>query len=179
MMNALSELRTTTVNARDRIAQEIAPVLAAYPVTTHVALLDAHDPVGSYQYRSDALLQREQLLLEAFPQEITRYHAVIMLQLIERSLDRIDSLNLPADVADRCVRNFARIVANIEASDIDYMSVNNDRFDKDLAAASLRLLCTGVMKVHPVYALEMLPRRQPLAWAKCLLRRAPAGRRGM
>jgi len=174
-MNTLPELLAAAVKTRARIAQEIAPVLAVYPVTKHLALLDAHDPVGSYQYRSEALLRYERELLAAFPEETRRFHAVIMLQLIERSLARIDSLKLPSDVADRCVRNCARIIGNIDASDIDYMYLNNDRYDKDLAAASLRLLCAGVMKVHPVYALERLPKRKPLTWAKCLLHVGPRG----
>ena len=162
-----SALHNATVIARDRLCEEIRRVLVAFPVTDIVSLLDEHDQVGSYKYRSRRLMTYDEQVRASFPEEVAKYHAAVVLTLIERSIKNIDSYHLTSEVAALCLANFARIVRNIDSCEFDYMQFPVDRFDKDLAAATMRLICAGARKLHEVYLPANLVKRHPYIWAKC------------
>ena len=141
-----------------------------FPTSQYLALIDRHDAIGPYKCRSPALMQYDQSIAMACPQELAGYHAAVVLELIERSLDAIGTRGFPNEIVEICLANFARIIANIAKGDIEYMRFPNDRFDKDLAAASLRLICAGARKFHEVYLPIGLAKRHPFAWSKCAIK---------
>ena len=165
-----SELHEATVVTGDRLSKRIQDALDAYPISQYLTLLGETDPVGSYKYRSKSLMTYCDRLRRSYPQEVTSYNAVVVLELIRRSLDAIDSLDLPEEVTELCIANFARIVSNVQASDIVHMDFPNDRFDKELAAASMRLICAGARKLNEVYLPIAFARSNPYSWIKCVSR---------
>jgi hypothetical protein len=141
--------------------------MRAFPLEKYVALLDSHGRVGSYKFTSRELKEYDRQLEERVPGQAETYRAVVLLEVMQRSLRSRDSWGVTDDVAELCVHNLSRILRNTELDDISYMHLGNDRFDKELAAASMRLICAGARKLHEVYLPLSLLRRNPLAWARC------------
>ncbi len=164
------ELYDAVASARRELITRIKGVLEIFPTSQFLALIDSHHPIGPYKYRSPGLIEYDRRIEVAWPKDIAAYHAVVMLELIERSLNTISKRGFPNEIVEICLANFSRIVANVAKGDIEYMRFPNDRFDKDLAAASLRLICAGARKLHEVYLPIGLAKRHPIAWSKCAIK---------
>ena len=163
------ELHRAIVDTRERYASTVRNLLNAFPTTDYVALLDKHPSVGGYKCRSAPLLAQYRGISSAFPRDVPTYHAIVVLDLIQRSLRKIRDIGLPTEIENICINNFLRIVNYIQAGEIGHMDFPNDRFDKDLSAASMKLVCVGARKVHPVYFPLGLAKRSPHKWAKCAM----------
>jgi len=170
MTQTEGELVEAVVAARRELITRIQGVLGLFPTSRFLTLIDSHHPIGPYKYRSPALMHYDRDIEMRCPNDIAGYHAVVMLELIERSLNAIGKRGLPAEIVEICLANFSRIVTNIVKGDIEYMRFPNDRFDKDLAAASLRLICAGAKKFHEIYLPIGFAKRHPFAWSRCAIK---------
>lgn len=140
-----------------------------FPLEEMIDIIDAHPHVGDYKLRSTSLMAFNKRLGMRYPKERYSYHALVLVELMSRSIATIDDLGLDPDVEQICLRNFWRILGNIQEGAIDYMDFPKDQFDKDLSAASMRLICMGAQKVHEVRLALGIAKRHPWAYARGLV----------
>ncbi len=146
------------------LAGELEQVLQTFPLAGYVQHMDNHSEIGKYQLRSADFVQAYQAVADQYPQQAAGYQALAMTEIVRASAARLAKLQITDDIRALTLDNLSRILNNIAGKDYDYMVLGDDQFDKDLACASLRLVCAGAQKIHRVRLPNYTIKRHPLKW---------------
>lgn len=124
--------------------------LIQYPVERYIGYFERF-PVGAgYKYLSlDFKKFYEKLAKENNHNRILElYHQLVLIELIEKSLTLLPGRNLPSQVKNLYKKNFDRILKKIQSETPWYYQIPQDKFMKDLAICSFRMIPAGVRKLE-------------------------------
>lgn len=126
-------------------------------VKEYINLLSDYPDLASYSFASLDTVKFCQQINESYGiSALESFHKLVLLSLIKKNIAKLPSLDLPEKVISNYYSNFSMIVNHIQ--DDSYCGCylfENDKFKKDLAVCSLRLIPVGARKIH----LSKLPRR--------------------
>lgn len=155
--------RQRLLKVRSDISKKISfsnpDLLRIFPIERYIIMLGKYPELESYMYVSDEVRNYCADLIRASDEKILGlYLQLLLVSLIERTAAKLEEdRNLPVDILDIYGMNFNRIIKNIERDTlgVEFYSNTNDKFSKDLAVCSMRMIPAGARKIH----LSKLPRR--------------------
>jgi hypothetical protein len=124
--------------------------LGKYSPQKYVALLKNYSSLVSYDWVSEEVDSFCKKIVYSFGQTyLEEFHKIILLQLILENLEEICNKDLPNGVKSLYLLNFERIAKEIETdSYLGPFLYLNDKFCKDIALCSLRMIPVGARKIH-------------------------------
>jgi hypothetical protein len=164
---------------RDRLARELsaaAPgVLDEYPVARYIQHLDRYPPIACYTYVSPQVRDLcHQVLQRVGPATLEAYHRLVLCTLVNRTQEQLLTTRLPSHVQGLYRDDFERILHDAREYARPKGVYLYPRFCKELAICTLRLVPTGVAKMHlhglAKPRLAHIALRQPASTISLLLR---------
>lgn len=131
-------------------------LLAVFPIAKYIECIEAYPKVSDYRYVSQEVKNICQGIVSAAGEEILDlYHQLLLVTLILNAQGKIQKSTLPQDIKTLYSSNFERITKEIESRDqIGSYNYAHDKFRKNLAVFSLRMIPAGLAKMH----LSRIPR---------------------
>lgn len=126
-------------------------VFRDWPIGRYMACLDDYPETAALGYRSrDVQRACKEIVILVGHDGLELYHRAVLLGLIGRAIPELPQRDLPEDIVLLFEQNFLRIVRAIEstAGEPNLYRYPLSPFCKDLAICALRLIPTGVAKVH-------------------------------
>jgi len=131
-------------------------MLQRYPIEMYCDLLKNYPKIGTYKYLGiDTKRICASIIKNSDESNLENYHKLVVLNLLIESSDKIEQITYPDEVKEWYLIHFESILARIEKDRIHKGSYlfPEDRFFKDVGICTLKLIPTGVRKLH----LEKLP----------------------
>jgi hypothetical protein len=142
-------------------------LLTKFPIDQYIVYLEHYPRFSSYRYVSSDIENYCNNIIKNSSEEVLElYHELVLLSLIVAANEKLKTKELPEPVKRLYNTNFERITRRIEinAYPPGYYTYPQDKFLKDLGVCSLRMIPTGVRKIH----LGSLPAREFLFKGGCL-----------
>jgi hypothetical protein len=132
------------------IAQTKTDWALRFPIENYIKLIEKYPQISSYGYISKEVDNFcDELVKYTTKQALDLFHKLVLVNLIDKALETLPQKSFPQDVLVFFKLNFERIIQQIESnSSENNYSYKNDKFRKDLALCSLRLIPTGAQKIH-------------------------------
>lgn len=135
---------------REELCQNHPDLINQYPHDKYVSLMDTYPVVGPYNHISGKVKSLCEKVEKYFGDSgLALYHKFILSHLIASNLGKLSGKKFPNEVISLFMQNFERILEEIDT--IDYngpYSYSNDKFQKDMAVCSLKLIPVGARKIH-------------------------------
>jgi hypothetical protein len=138
----------------DRITEEITtsngPLLSIFPITKYVRYIERYPKISGYGYVSQEVEDLCKGIVYANGDHILGlYHQLILVNLILIARNKLEKMDYPQDIKDLYDSNFERIMKEIESrNQIGSYNYAHDKFRKNLALCSLRMIPAGAAKIH-------------------------------
>ena len=131
--------------------------LINFPVKNYIEEIEVYPHVSSYNFKSEKINLICKALTERTGQEtLNLYHKLVLIELIRKAKIQLKAMKFSEDIFQLFQINFERIVSDIRNDyNQELYYYEKDKFRKDLALCSLRLIPAGAQKIH----LNSLPRR--------------------
>jgi hypothetical protein len=121
-------------------------VLARHPVDVYIHLLDSQPGSFDYHDTSNEIKNYCNAISQyAGDRGLWMYHKVLLLRLIERSMQKIPTLNLPGEIKSLYFRHFNKIIEQTSADRDAFYQYTNEKFCKDLALCRLKMIPAGAV----------------------------------
>jgi len=142
-LNELGNKLTAEIRAYDR------DLLDKFPLDRYISYLDNYPEIGGYNYLGNEVREYCNNIIKSSHEKIMElYHKLILITLILKAKDKLDSKRLPEDINILYGSNFERIVKDFESNAPGFYKYPNDKFFKDLAICTLRMIPIGALKMH-------------------------------
>ena len=131
-------------------------LLKRYPVDRYCNLLKKYPKIGTYKYISkDTKNTYTNIIRDSDASNLEIYHKLVVLNLLSESSEKIETIAYPEEVKKWYLIHFESILERILKDRIHKGSYlfPHDRLFKDIGICTLKLIPTGVRKLH----LEILP----------------------
>ena len=128
-----------------------ADLLKVYPIENYVKLFDNYPETHSYDYILPEIKSYTQKIISISNKNILElYNQLLLLELIERNLPKIETEDLPESIKIIYRQNFQRITENIElkVEKEGFYLYENDKFLKDLGVCTKCLIPAGACKIN-------------------------------
>lgn len=147
LLNKLNSLIKTTQN--DLFGKSLAHS-EINQIDRYMDSINAYPKAVSYKYTSEetkTICSRIESYYNISALEA--FHKFLLLKLIAKHLVDIETIDMPYEIVDLYKKNFNRIAGEIETSQYKgpYL-YSNDKFCKDIALCSMRLIPVGPRKIH-------------------------------
>ena len=143
-------METTYDNIVAEIRKKNCSFLDKYPPKRYIGLIKKYHPIGFYNYVSEDVKNICKGIIDNYNQTfLESFHKLILLSLICENCEKIYNNNLPEEVQSFYLINFERISEEIEIDSYKRPYLySNDKFCKDLAVCSMRMIPAGAQKIH-------------------------------
>ena len=138
----------------DRITEEITtsngPLLSIFPITKYMRYIEQYPKISGYGYVSQEVEDLCKGIVYANGDHILGlYHQLILVNLILIARNKLEKMDYPQDIKDLYDSNFERIMKEIESrNQIGSYNYAHDKFRKNLALCSLKMIPAGAAKIH-------------------------------
>jgi hypothetical protein len=120
--------------------------LARYPVEGYIRLLENQPQSFDYHDVSTGIRKYcHAIVHHAGDHALCLYHKLLLLRLIERSVQKLPTLNLPDEIKALYSRHFNKITEQMLANRDDFYQYSDEKFCKDLALCRLRMIPAGAV----------------------------------
>lgn len=140
---------------KNKLIEEIksfnSDLLSKFPLERYIEYLENYPTISSYKYVSTEIEKFSKDLLTIGNNNILEsYHKLILIILIIKAKDKIDSMKLPEDIKNLYSINFNRIINNIERNVFapGFYMYPQDKFFKELGVCSLKIIPAGAQKIN-------------------------------
>jgi hypothetical protein len=126
-------------------------------VLNYIELIKKYPSIAPYNYVSSGVHAYCSKIINSFgPDHLEELHKATLLKLVMENLDDLCNKKFPVEVQSLYLLNFNRVADEIVKNNyIGPLLHSNDKFSKDLAICSLRMIPVGAKKIH----LSRLPKR--------------------
>jgi hypothetical protein len=138
----------------DLIVREITALnkglLYTFPIARYIESIEEYPKISNYGYVSQDVKDLCNGIVKASnKQMLDLYHQLVLVNLILKAQHKIRKMTLPEDMKTLYDSNFGRIMKEIESRDYTgSYAYTHDKFLKDLAVSSLRMIPAGAQKIH-------------------------------
>jgi hypothetical protein len=142
------------IKLSDRIAEEITTsdrtLLSIFPITKYMKYMEQYPRISGYGYVSQEVKDLCKGIVNASGEHMLElYHQLILVNLILVARHKIERKDLTEDIKKLYNSNFGKIMKEIESkSHIGSYNYTCDKFRKNLAVCSLRMIPVGAQKIH-------------------------------
>lgn len=144
-INKLATRLKTEINAYDQ------HIIKSFPPENYINHIHNYPQVAGYRYVSKEINDYCDKILKNSNEKILElYHKLILVMLIIKAKNILQNKRLPEDVKIIFGQNFKRIIKDIELNNnsLEFYKYSNDKFCKDFAVCSLRMIPVGAMKMN-------------------------------
>jgi hypothetical protein len=138
----------------DIITREISAsnenLLSMFPISKYIECIERYPKLRNYGYISPEVDKLcKDIVYKSGGQILELYHQLILLNLILIARNKIEKKDYPQDIKNLYNSNFERIMKEIESrGQIGSYNYAHDKFRKNLAVCSLRMIPAGAQKIN-------------------------------
>ena len=125
-------------------------LLSIFPIPKYIEHIERYPKLSNYGYVSQEVEDLIKGIVYSNGQQMLElYHQLILLNLILIARNKIEKKDFPQDTKNLYNSNFERITKEIESrNQIGSYNYAHDKFRKDLAVCSLRMIPAGAQKIN-------------------------------
>ncbi|MCP4348219.1 MAG: hypothetical protein GY795_22180 [Desulfobacterales bacterium] len=144
------KVKNIVEKTRNEIIGSKTDFFEEYPTESYIDLINQYPKIASYHYVCPEVARICDYIRKKYGEPLLEnFHKLLLLQLILKNSDKIQTAGLPEEIISLYKINFNRIAEEIEKNNYNGSYLySNDKFCKDIAVCSMRLIPVGARKIH-------------------------------